>query len=122
MVRLPRPPETESGGSGSGTGGGAAATSSGKAPTAAMDRRTRLYEAAVLADQNAKLSIFCTRPAIYAPVCAFMRLPIHTPWFILCGSHPAGLLIGLVQHPLLRQQHWPGPLPGRWLSPHWLLT
>jgi len=35
-----------------------------------------LYDAAVIADQNVKLSIFCTRPAIYSPpfnfLCEFM--------------------------------------------------
>jgi glycerol uptake facilitator-like aquaporin len=36
----------------------------------------KLYEAAVVADRNVKLSIFCTRPAIYSPpfnfLCEFM--------------------------------------------------
>lgn len=32
-------------------------------------RLDRLYEAALVADRNAKLSIFSTRPAIYSPVC-----------------------------------------------------
>lgn len=32
----------------------------------------KLYEAAVVADQNVKLSIFCTRPAIYSPLFNFL--------------------------------------------------
>lgn len=36
-------------------------------------KQDALFDAAVVADQNAKLSIFCTRPAIYAPV----RAPRH---------------------------------------------
>lgn len=31
-------------------------------------RADALFKAAIRADQNAKLSIFCTRPAIYSPV------------------------------------------------------
>ena len=33
-----------------------------------QDRADRLLNAATIADQNAKLSVFCTRPAIYSPV------------------------------------------------------
>jgi glycerol uptake facilitator protein len=36
------------------------------------ERRERIYDAAVVADQNAKLSIFATRPAIYTPVFNFL--------------------------------------------------
>lgn len=35
-------------------------------------RLDRLYDAAVVADQNAKLSIFATRPAIFSPVFNFL--------------------------------------------------
>lgn len=37
-----------------------------------QEKLDRLYDAAIIADQNAKLSIFCTRPAIFAPVFNFM--------------------------------------------------
>lgn len=36
------------------------------------DRVDRLYSAAIVADQNAKLTIFCTRPAIYTPILNFV--------------------------------------------------
>ncbi|KAL4421889.1 hypothetical protein ABPG77_003691 [Micractinium sp. CCAP 211/92] len=35
-------------------------------------KQSALYDAAIVADQNAKLSIFCTRPAIYTPVFNFL--------------------------------------------------
>lgn len=41
-----------------------------------VEKLDKLYDAAVIADQNAKLSIFATRPAIYSPffnfLCEFM--------------------------------------------------
>lgn len=35
-------------------------------------RQEKLFKAAIIADQNAKLAIFCTRPAIYTPVFNFL--------------------------------------------------
>ena len=44
--------------------------------TSVVDKRAekldKLYDAAVVADQNAKLSIFATRPAIYSPLLNFL--------------------------------------------------
>lgn len=52
------------------------AASAHAAPPPAVERRQekldRLYDAAIVADQNVKLSIFATRPAIYAPALNFL--------------------------------------------------
>lgn len=51
--------------------------------TSQKQRAQALYEAAVVADQNAKLSIFATRPAIYSPLFNFITETMGTVALIL---------------------------------------
>uniref|UniRef100_A0A383VRT2 Aquaporin n=1 Tax=Tetradesmus obliquus TaxID=3088 RepID=A0A383VRT2_TETOB len=51
--------------------------------TAEKQRANALYQAAVVADQNAKLSIFATRPAIYSPLYNFITEVMGTVALLL---------------------------------------
>lgn len=62
----------------------AARTKSNMAVYIEEDRKAKaLYDAAVIADQNSKLSIFATRPAISSPVFNFITEMMGTVTLLL---------------------------------------
>ncbi|KAI3431548.1 hypothetical protein D9Q98_004597 [Chlorella vulgaris] len=63
------------------------------------ERQARVFDAAVIADQNAKLSIFCTRPAIYAPVFNFLTEVMCTTALVF------GALMMYARRDLLNPEH-----------------